>query len=63
MSNIKAILFNKNYFTLHETLRYLMSHGYIILKPIHEIKNFYRVKIKETNKKSKNIREGIKYIF
>lgn len=47
MSQIQSILFDKYFFSVDDVYYWLKLHNIVPLKPIHEVSNFYRVRIKD----------------
>ena len=66
MSQVQAILFNKNKWSLKSSLRWLHSHGFKPLK-VHETIKFFRYRFRDPSKfsklRNKKISNGIEFIF
>lgn len=67
MSEIQAIIFDKNYWSLKQANSFIHLHDFKPIKKMHETKNYYRFRLEEPNKRyryrTKEVFPGVKFIF
>ena len=65
MSKVQAVLFQKERWKPEDTVDWLLDHGFLPIKKIHETKRYYRFRLRKPGgtMRTKKITDSIKFII
>jgi|HubBroStandDraft_3_1064219.scaffolds.fasta_scaffold79380_2 hypothetical protein len=67
MASIQAILFDKKYWSIDDSIKWVYKHGFKPTKLPHETKNRIRFRLRDPNifnrLRTKKLGDGIEFIF